>query len=328
MSCDWVVKLIPLYFYGELPPEEEERVEEHLHGCAACAREMERQRQLAAALDRRQAEPPPLLLEECRADLMAAIQSRAQWAPPQAALAPFQRPVRAPQGAIAPKGPWSLFLEAMAATLTGFHRFRQPVGALALVALGFFAARFTGMNPGVAQAPGLSPSGEVYSTIRSIQPENAGRVRIAFDETRRREVSGRMDDQGIQRLLLAAAHESNPAMRVESVGLLKEQVGSSEVRDALLNALLHDSNAGVRMKALEGLKPLAGDPEVRKTLAGALLSDDNAAVRMQAVDLLVTQRDDATVGVLQGLVQRENNDYVRLKCEKALKDWNASVGTF
>ena len=63
MSCDWVVKLIPLYFYGELPPEEEERVEEHLHGCAACAREMERQRQLAAALDRRQADPPPLLLE-------------------------------------------------------------------------------------------------------------------------------------------------------------------------------------------------------------------------------------------------------------------------
>jgi hypothetical protein len=49
---------------------------------------------------------------------------------------------------------------------------------------------------------------------------------------------------------------------------------------------------------------------------------------MQAVDLLVTHRDDAMVGVLQGLVQRENNDYVRLKCEKALKDWNASVGTF
>jgi hypothetical protein len=310
MSCDWVVKLIPLYFYGELPPEEEERVEEHLHGCAACAREMERQRQLAAALDRRQADAPPLLLEECRASLMAAIQARD------------------PRGAVAPKGPWSLFLEAMAGTLTGFHRLRQPVGALALVALGFFAARFTGMNPGVAQAPGLSPSGEVYSTVRSIQPDDAGRVRIAFDETRRREVSGRMDDQGIQKLLLAAAHESNPAMRVQSVGLLKEQAGSSEVRDALLNALLHDSNAGVRMKALEGLKPLAGDPEVRKTLAGALLSDDNPAVRMQAVDLLVTHRDDAMVGVLQGLVQRENNDYVRLKCEKALKDWNASVGTF
>ena len=199
---------------------------------------------------------------------------------------------------------------------------------MALVALGFFAARFGGMNPNAAPAGEQASSGEVYSLVRSVQPDNAGRVRIAYDETRRREVLGRMDDQGIQRLLLAAATENNPAVRVESVGLLKERAGSSEVRDALLNALLHDSNAGVRMKALEGLKPLASDPEVRKSLAGALVSDDNPAVRMQAVDLLVTQRDDAMVGVLQGLVQKENNDYVRLKCEKALKDWNASVGTF
>jgi hypothetical protein len=310
MNCDGVVKLIPLYFYGELPPEEEERVEEHLHGCAACAREMERQRRLAAAFDGRQAEPSPLLLEECRADLMASIRSRE------------------PVASHVSKGPWRLFLEAMAVTLTGFHRFRQPLGAAALVALGFFAARFAGVNPGASQGPDRSASGEVYSIVRSVQPDNAGRVRIAYDETRRREVSGRMDDQGIQRLLLAAASENNPAVRVESVGLLKERVGSSEVRDALLNALLHDSNAGVRMKALEGLKPLAGDPEVRKSLASALVSDDNSAVRMQAVDLLVAQRDDAMVGVLQGLVQKENNDYVRLKCEQALKDWNASVGTF
>jgi hypothetical protein len=315
MTCDGVVNLIPLYFYGELPPEEEERVEEHLHGCPGCAREMERQRRLAAALDRRQVKPSPLLLDECRADLMASIHSRAL------------QPVVIPVPSVVHKGPWTLFLEAMAGTLTGFRRLRQPVGALALMALGFFAARFGGMTPNAAQAD-LSPTSEVYSTVRSIQPDNSGRVRIAFDETRRREVSGRMDDQGIQKLLLAAATENNPAMRVESVGLLKEQAGSSEVRDALLNALLHDSNPGVRMKALEGLKPLAGDPEVRKSLAGALVSDDNPAIRMQAVDLLVTQRDDAMVGVLQGLVQKEPNDYVRLKCEKALKDWNASVGTF
>jgi hypothetical protein len=308
MNCDWVEKRIPLYFYGELPPAEEESVEAHLHGCAACAREMERQRRMAAALDRGRAEPSPQLLEECRADLLAAIASR-----------PQQR---------TPKGRWTLFLEAMAATLAAFHRLRQPVGALALVVLGFFAARFTGMNPGAAPAPDQTASSEVYSTVRSIQPDDAGGVRIAYDETRRREVSGRMDDQGIQRLLLTAVTGDNPAVRVESVGLLKERAGSSEVRDALLNALLHDSNAGVRMKALEGLKPLTGDPEVRKSLAGALESDDVPAVRMQAVDLLVTHRDDAMVGVLQDVVQREDNDYVRLKCEQALKDWNASVGTF
>ena len=92
--------------------------------------------------------------------------------------------------------------------------------------------------------------------------------------------------------------------------------------------MAHDSNAGVRLKALDGLKPLADDPQVRKTLAQVLLADDNPAVRMQVVDLLVSRRDDSMVGVLQNLVQKEDNSYVRLKCEKALKDMNASIGTF
>ena len=35
MTCDSVAKLIPLYFYGELPTEEEDPVEAHLHECAA-----------------------------------------------------------------------------------------------------------------------------------------------------------------------------------------------------------------------------------------------------------------------------------------------------
>jgi len=34
------------------------------------------------------------------------------------------------------------------------------------------------------------------------------------------------------------------------------------------------------------------------------------------------------VGVLQSVVQREDNTYVRRRCEKALKDMNASIGTF
>jgi hypothetical protein len=263
---------------------------------------MERQRALAAALDRRQAEVPPLLLEACRADLQAAIQGGA------------------PRHNKPAKGPWALFMEALAATLLGFKHYRTPVGAVALVAVGFFAARFTGAS--------VSPAGEVFSTVRSVQPDSAGRVQIAFDETRRRVISGPTGDRDIQRLLLAAAREDNPAVRVESVDLLKSRADSGEVRDALLNAVAHDSNAGVRLKALDGLKPLADDAQVRTTLAQVLLADDNPAVRMQVVDLLVSHRDDSMVGVLQNLVQKEDNNYVRLKCEKALKDMNASIGTF
>ena len=319
MTCDAVRKLIPLYYYGELNPEEEDQAEAHVHECTACAGEMERQRVLAAALDRRPAQIPPLLLEDCRADLMAAIQGGAP---------ARERPV---------KGPWALFLEAMGHTFGELGRLRQPLAAAALIALGFFVARFT--NRGLAPLPGsggisntsqagVAPSDDVFATVRSVRPDNSGRVQVVFDETRRREVSGGMDDQTIQKLLLAAAHEDNPAVRVESVDLLKNRAASSEVRDALLNALAHDSNVGVRLKALEGLKPVADDPEVRKTLAQVLLTDDNPSVRVQAIDLLVAHRDDSMVGVLQNLVQKEDNSYVRLKCEKALKEMNASIGTF
>ena len=126
MTCDAVRKLIPLCFYGELPAGEESRVEAHLRECAACAREMERMASLAGALNRRQVEVPASLLEECRADLRAAVESGALLA-----------------GAPA-KGPWTLFLEAMGATLSGFSRWRAPVGAVALVAIGFVGARFSG----------------------------------------------------------------------------------------------------------------------------------------------------------------------------------------
>jgi hypothetical protein len=319
MNCDSILQLLPLYYYGELTPEEEEHVEEHTGGCPACTRELAQQRALAAALDQRTLVAAPTLLEDCRSDLMAAIHGGA----PHAA-----RPV---------KGPWRLFLDAVTATLSGvplrgIARLRQPIGALALLAIGFFAARLI-HSPAPSAAGALagsvaSPTDEVYSTVRSVQPDSSGGVAIALDETHRKVVTGRMNDGNIQRLLLAAAHEDNPAVRVESVDLLRSQSGSTEVRDALLNVLSQDTNAGVRLKALEGLKPLAADSEVRQTLRRVLLTDDNVAVRMLVIDLLVAHRDDNMVGMMQGLVQQENNNSVRLKLEKALRDMNASPGRF
>lgn len=318
MTCDSVSNLIPLYYYGELPPADEDALETHLAACATCASALEKQRKLAAALDHVEAPLPATLVHDCRADLMAAIAGGA------------------PRPAMRQKGPWALFLEAMASTFSGLGRLRQPLGATALVALGFMAAKITPGN-----LPGFSFAGahrgtfnagvagdDVFSTVRSVQPDRNGQVQIAFDETRRRVVEGSLNDQSIQQLLLAAAREQDSAVRVESVEVLKSHPESGEVRDALLNSVKNDPNPGVRLKALEGLKPLAADPAVRKTLAQVLLTDDNARIRMQVADLLVAHRDDSLVGTLQSVMQREDNDYVRLKIEKALKEMNASVGTF
>jgi hypothetical protein len=308
MNCESISTLIPLYYYGELSPEQEDSVEEHTHECRNCAHEIEQLRVLARTLESREMHLPPLLLEDCRADLMATLHGGVS----QVA----ERQVS--------KGPWALFLAAIADSFTNLSRFRQPIGAAALVAIGFFGARLTMTRSATVQPVDDS----VLTTVRSVQPDSAGGVQVAFDETRRRVERGRADDPRIQSLMLAGAHEDNPAVRVESVDLLKTRGASTEVRDALLNAIAQDTNAGVRLKALEGLKPLAGDAEVRKALSRVLLSDNNDAVRMQVVDLLVTHRDDYMVGLLQGMVQRESNSSVRLKLEKALKEMNASVGTF
>jgi len=308
MTCDAVAKAIPLYYYGELEPAVEDGMEEHLQACAGCRHQLERQRALAAELDRHRMVPPPDLAAECRHELIRAIYRE-----------------QVPAEHHHSSDPWSLFRAGFESLWRPGIRFTRPAGAVALVALGFFAARFVPTVPG----PGNLTGADVISSIRSVQPDNAGRVQIAVDETHRRVVSGRLDDQNIQRLLLAAAREQdNPGVRVESVELLKDRSASSEVRSALLEAVTSDANPGVRLKALEGLKSFSGDAEVRKTLAQVLLEDDNPAVRIQVIDLLIAHKDDATVSVLQTLVGKEDNSYVRMRCQNALREMNASVGTF
>jgi hypothetical protein len=209
----------------------------------------------------------------------------------------------------------------------------MPLGASALLALGFIAARLTA--PGAAgpfSFASLTPD-NVVSSVRSVQPAHdgsqPGEVQIVLDETRRRVISGQLNDSNIQRLMLAAAHdENNPGVRWESVDLLKSHSDSSQVRELLLNRVAEDPNPGVRLKALDGLKAFTGDPEVRKVLAQVLADDDNPGVRIAAVDALTAHADDNMVGLLQGVVQKEDNTYVRRRCVKALQDMNASVGTF
>ncbi|HUO29009.1 MAG TPA: HEAT repeat domain-containing protein [Bryobacteraceae bacterium] len=316
MNCETVTKLIPLYFYGELPPDDEDALEQHLDACAACARLAESQRRLSAALDRRESQPSAALLAECRHDLMRAIYRE------ESSAVRRVEPRRS--------GHW---LEGLGAWMPSFGAWRMPVGASAMLALGFAAARLTTPGgSGPLSTASLIPDNTI-SSVRSVQPVSdsgrPGEVQIVLDETHRRVVSGQLNDANIQRLMLAAAHdESNAGVRWESVNLLKSHSDSSAIRELLLNRVVEDPNPGVRLKALDGLKAYTDDPEVRKVLAQVLLHDSNPGVRIQAVDSLTAHADDNMVGVLQSVVQKENNSYVRRRCAKALQDLNASVGTF
>jgi hypothetical protein len=197
-----------------------------------------------------------------------------------------------------------------------------------MLVIGFAAARMM-PNSLFGSFNGAGVLDPVTSHVRYVEPTAGGKVQIIVDESRQRVFSGSVEDGNIQRLLLAAAKDpADAGLRVESVDLLKNQAESAEVRGALLYALQHDPNAGVRLKALDGLKSFADDPPTRKTLTHVLLTDDNPGVRTQVIDLLIPHRSDSIVGVLQELMAKEDNDYIRMRVQKALHEMNASVETY
>jgi hypothetical protein len=301
MNCDEIRGRLSLLLYGELPFAEEEAVESHLDSCQECMAALDAERSLHSALDQSELEPSAALLRESRLAVSAAIVAggaRANW--------------------------WERLRANFIVPSLG-----RPLGALALIAMGFLGARFTpfGNVTGVGSAAMFDPN---TARVRYVEPGPGGEIQMVVDETRQRVVSGHLGDAHIRGLLLAAVKDpTDPGLRVESVEILKSQSGISDVRTALVAALQHDPNAGVRLKALDGLKRYASYPDVRKALAQALLTDDNPGIRTQAIDLLMSANQEShLVGVFQELMRKEDNDYIRLRCEKALHALKASTETY
>jgi hypothetical protein len=305
MTCEDARRSIPLIPYAETSFDEEEAVHQHLAECDACRAEFERGKTLHGLLDERELEPSPFLLRRSRDQLAAALEA--------------ERAHRS----------WFAGLKSAFAASSWLPGFARPVGALALVALGFFGARFTpfGGAMGIRSAGLFDPSN---AHVRNVEPGPQGRIQLVVDETRQRVISGQVDDSQIRALLLSAAKDpSDPGLRVESMEILKDRTESDEVRSALIYALQNDTNAGVRLKAIEGLKPYSSQPEVRKALSQVLLKDINPGLRTQAIDLLTqSSNEQHVIGVLQELMRTEGNSYIRLRCEKALRGMKASVDTY
>ena len=324
LDCPAARDQFALLLYGELSFDEEERVDAHLDACAACRTALAAQRRLHEAIDEVAVTPSPALLNRCRADFseFLAGQENTQESGGARAAA-YGNPQK---GA----GWWGRFVGLLSAEGTWKIGALKPVGALTLIAIGFFAARltpFVGGNGGfdMASLAGLGPS-----QIRSISPDGAGRVNIVFNESRPRAVSGTLQDEGIRALLLTAARgSSDPGLRAETVAILVNSANAADVREVLVFALEHDQNSAVRLRAMEGLKSYADDPAVQGALAQVLLRDDNRGLRTQAIDLLTERRpddlDQRIVGVLQELMGHEDDTYVRERCQRVLQSVKASA---
>jgi len=309
MTCEEARKNLPLFLYGELSFDEEELVEGHMDECSACRTALAREKAMFRALDEAEAVPAPQQLEESRAELRRRLSVAGRMA-------------------LGGSGWWDKVREGFTIRFHFAPGIAQVAGAAAMLALGFFTARVA-PNSFLGNWHSAGMLDPATSRVRYVEPLGSGRVQVVIDETHQRVLSGNVDDQGIQRLLLTAAKDpSDAGLRVESVDLLKNNSQSAEIRSALVYALEHDTNAGVRLKALDGLKQFAEDPDTRQALTQVLLTDENPGVRTQVIDLLVQRHTDAMVGVLQELLEKEDNGYIRMRCQKVLQDMNASVETY
>ncbi len=315
MTCMDATKEIPNYCYGEISSEAEEALESHLEGCETCRTELARHRKFLELLEEREPMLDAGLLVECRNDFSRAL----------------RREIAAEEQHGAGWRGWRRFTQRVHNFAHVNIPFRVPVGAIALVALGFVGARYTPEKFGGVRAAVAAP---MFSSVRSVEPGAGGQIQIAVDETRRHVVSGSVQDPRIQELLVSGVTDgSNPTVRLQSIQVLHQASAENNadvqmVQQALLGALEHDPAPGVRLKALEGLKPYATDVTVRASLARVLQQDQSPAVRAQAIDLLAAHSDGSLIGVLQNVVQTEDNEYVRAQIAHMLEQFRASVGTY
>jgi len=318
LDCAAARDQLALLLYGELSFDEEERVETHLDSCAGCRAALATQRRLHDAIDEVAVTPSPALLSHCREDFSEFLAAH------DGALAGVSS--SSPQK----PGWWRRLADSWTADGTWKIGALKPVGALTLIAVGFFAARVTPYLGGTAGFDMSSLAGLGPSQIRSISPDRDGRVNIVVNESHPREVSGTLQDEAIRALLLTAARgSSDPGLRAETVAILVNSAGAADVRDALVFALVHDQNSAVRLRAMDGLKSYADDPAVQGALAQVLLRDDNRGLRTQAIDLLTARGGDELnqqmVGVLQELMGHEDDNYVRERCQRVLQSVKASA---
>jgi anti-sigma factor RsiW len=308
LNCEKVREQFALLLYGELNFDEEERIESHLDGCAQCRSALERQKALHEALDAAAVTPSPALLKSCRQHL--------------AELLPNEKPRH------------SAWAQWWTEVSSGWKiQILRPVGAMALLAVGFFAAKVT---PGLNFANGVSSMGLGSfdgAQVRNVATQPDGSLRIVLNETRQRIISGSPEDQQIRALLVAAAKEgTDPGLRAQTVTILVGAADASDVREALAFAMANDENTNVRLKAMEGLQRYAGDPMVQNALAHVLLNDPNTGMRTRVIDALTGHQgrelDPQLVGALQELMSREDDRDVRERARQMLHSIKASAETY
>jgi hypothetical protein len=310
MKCEELEKTISLYLYEELTAEERAAFEGHVAGCEGCRAKFEESRRLHRVLSEcPQPEPTPELLVRCRQALDDAL-DREQLG-------------------------WRGLLRGW---MWNFGAAPAPrlAAVLTLVLLGFglgwtLRPRARSLEPITPRGTEASLAGADLSDLRirhisEVAPDpQSGEVRITLDAERRVTLEGSLDDPRIRQVLVDTMRGyDNPGIRRDTLEALRTRRENPSVRAALLFAIQHDPNAGMRLEALRTVRGMEPGRDVQEALLGALEHDTNPGVRVAAVNALVEHaaeegQDETVRPVLVKLAESDQNAYVRLQCQAAVR---------
>lgn len=292
-TCDETRERLALLLYGELNFDEEEHTENHLDTCAECGAELARHKEIHAALAAAEITPSPALLASCRSSFAGQLERESGL-------------VHAPRSKVTPKNTWDRWMLQLHEmfSFSSPSAWLRPVGAMALLVAGFVGAKLT---PGIAfnsngsDEPNLANlMGSGGLNVRNVVTGQNGTVHIIVDETRERTFSGNMEDPEIRGLLKSAARDSqDPGLRAQTLTILTPSIDSSDVREAVMFALANDQNSQVRQRAIDALTQERG-----------------------------RDMDREMISLLQDLMSREHDEYVRQRAERMLRSINASTGVY
>jgi HEAT repeats len=285
--CTDIASILVFYACDEVNESERKQVEEHLAGCAACAGQLIKERELWDALgtahqSTSKVDSADVLLAQCRSELAEKLDD--------IAVAPVQENWR-PFGWVRR---WMALRPAWAGAMLVFFGVLLGAEVMPWLQSGFPSAN-NGRAVNVLASQKLTDEQLSKMAVAGINlspwPNAApGTVQLQLRAEQPMVLSGNVDDSNMRRVLTYVVENGDrfdAGVRLDCLDALKAQARDLQVRGALLTAARKDRNPAVRMKALEALRDSSGDDAVREALLDALNHDANPGVRVEVVNMLV-----------------------------------------
>jgi len=331
--CPKYEPLIADALFGELSPEDRQRLDRHTATCDACAEELRSlQATLQVAAQRERPEPPPSFWHAYWPRLARRMEREAERAPSLATrLAAWWQAITD----VPPATQWALQgALAIALVLGGFWLGRQPAATPGasddlLLSADEPASTLPGLMPAVQSAQAQRASMPQLTNIEDITYDvSAGTVEIRYNAMSDVIVRGAPDDPAIQQLLQTAMlDDQNPSARLNALQAVEDTRPSAnaDLVQALTYLAQTERDPNMRLRAVRSLRALHHETgstlqtDTRDVLINILLNASSSALRIEALQALM---DTAPAGQSTDYlyeVQNDSNSYVRYQAQQALQ---------